>query len=77
MHGYLMKKFREYLVTGGLPEAVNSFLAELNVVKLRRIQRDILNLYKIDCSKYDAEKKLSIRKVYDMIPSLMENKKRG
>lgn len=76
MHGYLMKKFREYLVTGGLPEAVNSFLAELNVVKLRRIQRDILNLYKIDCSKYDAEKKLSIRKVYDMIPSLMENKKK-
>lgn len=76
MHGYLMKKFREYLVTGGLPEAVNSFLTDLNIVRLRRIHRDIHNLYKIDCSKYDAEKKLSIRKVYDMIPSLMENRKK-
>lgn len=75
-HGYMMKKFREYLVTGGLPEAVNSFLSELNVVKLRRIQRDIHNLYAIDCSKYDKDRKLSIRKVYDIIPSLMENRKK-
>ena len=74
-HGYIMKKFREYLITGGLPEAVNSFLADYNVVKLRRIQKDIHDLYKIDCSKYDAEKKLSIRKVYDVLPSLMENRK--
>ncbi len=75
-HAYILKKFREYLVTGGLPEAVNSFIQELNVVKLRRIQKDIHNLYKIDCSKYDTEKKLAIRKVYDIIPSLMENKKK-
>ena len=74
-HGYIMKKFREYLITGGLPEAVKSFLADYNVVKLRRIQKDIHDLYKIDCSKYDAEKKLSIRKVYDVLPSLMENRK--
>lgn len=75
LHNYMMKKFREYLVTGGLPDAVNSFVSELNVIKLRRIHRDIHNLYKIDCSKYDSEKKLTIRKVYDVIPSLMENKK--
>lgn len=75
-HGYMIKLFREYLVTGGLPEAVDCFLSEFNVVKLRRIQRDIHNLYKIDCSKYDREKKLSIRKVYDIIPSLMENRKK-
>lgn len=75
LHNYMMKKFREYLVTGGLPDAVNSFVSELNVIKLRRIHRDIHNLYKIDCSKYDSEKKLTIRKVYDIIPSLMENKK--
>ncbi len=75
-HAYVLKKFREYLVTGGLPEAVNSFVTGLNVVKLRRIQKNIHNLYRIDCSKYDTEKKLAIRKVYDIIPSLMENKKK-
>ncbi len=75
-HAYVLKKFREYLVTGGLPEAVNSFVAGLNVVRLRRIQKNIHDLYRIDCSKYDSEKKLAIRKVYDIIPSLMENKKK-
>ena len=29
-----------------------------------------------DASKYDAEKKLKIRRVYDLIPSNMENKKK-
>lgn len=75
-HAYLLKMFRKYLVTGGLPEAVDNFIKNINVVKLRRIQRDIHELYKIDCSKYDSEKKLVIRKVYDLIPSLMENKKK-
>ena len=76
MHAFMMKKFREYLVTGGLPEAVNSFVSDFNIVKLRRIQKNIHDLYRIDCSKYDTENKLAIRKVYDMIPSLMENKKK-
>lgn len=75
-HAYLLKLFRKYLVTGGLPEAVDNFINNLNVVKLRRIQRDIHELYKIDCSKYDSANKLVIRKVYDLIPSLMENRKK-
>lgn len=75
-HEYILKLFKKYLVTGGLPEAVDNFLKNINVVKLRRIHRDLHNLYKIDCSKYDTEKKLVIRKVYDLIPSLMENKKK-
>lgn len=75
-HAYLLQLFRKYLVTGGLPEAVDNFIKNINVVKLRRIQRDIHELYKIDCSKYDSKKKLVIRKVYDLIPSLMENRKK-
>ena len=40
------------------------------------VQSDIYNLYRIDSSQYDNEHKLSIRKIYDMIPSNMENRKK-
>ena len=46
------------------------------MTQVRKVQRDIHSLYRIDASQYDAEKKLLIRKIYDMIPSYMENKKK-
>lgn len=75
-HENLMRLFRNYLLTGGLPDAVNSFLAEHNMVRLRTIHRDIHAFYAADASKYEKEKKLRIRRIYDMIPSVMENKKK-
>ena len=32
--------------------------------------------YGVDAAKYDAENKLKIRRIYDMIPSNLENKKK-
>ena len=76
MHNYLMQQFRLYLLVGGLPEAINKFLENRNIAQVRKVQREIHNLYRIDASQYDAEKKLVIRKIYDMLPSNMENKKK-
>lgn len=59
-----------------MPEAVNAFLKSRNVVKVRRVQKDIHNLYRIDASQYDDSKKLVIRKIYDVLPSNMENRKK-
>jgi hypothetical protein len=49
-------------------------LQESNIVKVRKIQSDIKEFYAIDARKHDARNKLKIRKIYDMIPSMMENK---
>lgn len=76
MHNYLLQQFKVYLLVGGFPEAVNKFLENRNMMHVRKIHRDIHELYKIDASQYDNEKKLVIRKIYDMIPSNMENKKK-
>lgn len=59
-----------------LPDAINKFVENRNIAQVRDIQRDIHALYRIDASQYDEEKKLVIRKVYDLIPSNMENKKK-
>ena len=76
MHNKMMDLFRKYLLVGGLPDAVNSYLAEKNIQSVREIQSEIHDYYAADASKYDEEKKLKIRRIYDLIPSNMENKKK-
>lgn len=76
MHGKIMELFRKYLLVGGLPGAVNAYLETKNIQTVREVQREIRNYYAIDASKYDRERKLKIRRIYDLIPSNMENKKK-
>ena len=76
LHNYMIQQFKTYLLVGGLPEAINKFLENRNMTQVRKVHRNIHNLYRIDASQYDKEKKLLIRKIYDMIPSNMENKKK-
>lgn len=76
MHEKMMDLFRKYLLVGGLPDAVNSYLSEKNIQAVRDIQSEIHDYYAADASRYDEENKLKIRRVYDLIPSNMENKKK-
>ena len=75
-HNLLLKRFQYYLLVGGLPEAINAYLEDRTMLKVRKVHQDIHNLYRIDSSQYDAEHKLKIRRIYDMIPSNLENKKK-
>ncbi len=76
MHGKMMDYFKRYLLVGGLPAAVNAYLETKNIQTVREIQREIHDYYAADASKYDAERKLKIRLIYDQIPSNLENKKK-
>lgn len=75
-HAILMKRFQYYLLIGGLPEAINNYLKDNNMVRVRQTHKNIHDLYRIDASQYDLEHKLKIRRVYDLIPSNLENKKK-
>lgn len=78
MHDYILDLFRKYLLVGGLPDAVNTYIDTHNIVKVRDVHRSIMEMYRNDASKYEKEavRKLLIRKIYDMIPSQLENKKK-
>lgn len=76
IHGKIMELFRKYLLVGGMPDAVNSYIADKNITLVREIQSEIHEYYGADASKYDTERKLNIRRIYDLIPSNMENKKK-
>ena len=77
-HNHVLDLFHRYLLVGGLPDAVNAYLNTHNIVRVREVQDAIRNLYADDASKYEKEhsKKLLIRRIYEMIPSQMENKKK-
>ena len=77
-HDHIMGLFKRYLLVGGMPDAVNAYLESHNIVKVREVQQSIMALYGVDASKYEADngKNLLIRRIYDMIPSVMENKKK-
>ena len=69
--------FKKYLIVGGLPDAVNTFVEQHNVVAIRKIQEDIHALYGLDASKYEKEHaRLKIQRIYNLIPSNLENRKK-
>jgi predicted AAA+ superfamily ATPase len=78
LHNHLMDLLRRYLLVGGMPDAVNEYLSSHNIVKVREVQEAIRILYGDDASKYekDSGKHLLVKRIYEMIPSQMENKKK-
>lgn len=76
MHNKMMDLFKKYLLVGGMPDAINTYLSEKNIVSVRNIQAEIHEYYASDASKYSLENKLKISRIYDLIPSNMENKKK-
>lgn len=77
-HERLMGLFRRYLLVGGMPDAVNAYLLTHNIAKVREVQESIRELYGEDAAKYerDSGRALLIRRIFSMIPSQMENKKK-
>ncbi|MBQ8955506.1 MAG: ATP-binding protein [Lachnospiraceae bacterium] len=70
VHDKMMLLFRRYLVVGGMPQAVQEYIDTGNISRVGDIQRDIINYYKRDFTKYeDDDSKLMLTAVYDRIPS--------
>jgi predicted AAA+ superfamily ATPase len=68
IHHKLMDLFRLYLIVGGMPAAVQKYLATNNLREVMFEQRAIIRLYKKDISKYDKEHKFRIEEIFDLIP---------
>lgn len=76
MHAKVLDLFKKYLLVGGMPDAVNAFLERTDIVAVREIQEEIHNYYGVDASQYDTANRLKVKRIYDMIPSNLENKRK-
>ena len=78
IHQKLLYMFFVYLIVGGMPDAVKTYIAQKDIREVDKVQRDIVALYKEDFSQYELEdKKLRLKSIYDIIPAELnkQNKK--
>ena len=68
VHTKMMELFRLYLVVGGMPAAVVSYLETSNLQEVAAVQLAILRLYKRDIAQYDRANKLRIEEIFELIP---------
>lgn len=68
LHQQIMQRYRQYLVVGGMPDVVATFLNNEDFGKTIANQKDILNGYRNDISKYAGNEKLLVKSVFDAIP---------
>ena len=78
LHEKLTKILREYYFVGGMPEAVKTYLQTNDANMVRKVQNDILFVYRSDMSKHVSPNEATrISMVWQSIPSQLakENKK--
>lgn len=71
VHRKIMRDFRLYMLVGGMPQAVVSYLETNNFRKVDETKRDILKLYEDDFKKIDATGKITM--LFDAIPSQLNS----
>ena len=73
LHRKAMDLFRQYLIVGGMPQAVNAFVKHNDFDEVDRVKRRILNLYRDDIRKHAKGYEMKVEAIYDEIPSQMKN----
>ena len=76
MHEQLNKYYREYLIVGGMPEVVNTYIRNTDFGKTLRVQRSIVDSYRDDISKYAGTEKARAKVFFDAIPAELSKEKK-
>ncbi|HBD05874.1 MAG TPA: AAA family ATPase [Firmicutes bacterium] len=75
IHNKLMEMFRLYLIIGGMPSAVEKYVETNNIDDVITEHSSIIEQYKLDFTQYEEEnKKLKISRIYEMMPSELNEK---
>ena len=75
-HREAMHYFRQYLIVGGMPQAVAEYAQSRNFIKVDSIKRQILRLYKNDIKKYAGGATARVSAIYDAIPGQLQKKEK-
>lgn len=76
MHKQLNRFYREYLIVGGMPEVVYTYLQDVDFAKTLQVQRSIVNSYRDDIAKYAGSEKAKAKLFFDAIPSELSKEKK-
>ena len=72
MHRKAMTLFRQYLIVGGMPKAVSTYVATHDFAQADAVKRAIINLYRNDIQKYAEGEEARVTSIFDNIPSQLQ-----
>ena len=71
-HRRAMDYFRQYMIVGGMPQAVKKYVETRDFEKVDEIKRDILALYRNDIKKYADNQETKVSAIFDEIPGQLQ-----
>lgn len=75
-HREALQYFRQYLIVGGMPQAVAEYAVSRDFKRVDAIKRQILRLYANDIKKYAGGATARVSAIYDTIPGQLQKKEK-
>lgn len=77
LHRKAMDYFRQYLIVGGMPQAVDTYIKTKDFTRVDQVKRNILELYRADIIKHAQGYEMKVEQIFDDIPAQLQkhNKK--
>lgn len=76
MHEQMSRYYREYLIVGGMPEVVMTYISDADFGKTLKVQRSIVDSYRDDIAKYAGTEKTRAKVFFDAIPAELSKEKK-
>ena len=74
IHRKIMEQFRTYMAVGGMPQAVEAYVAGKSYQQIDRVKREILHLYEGDLRKYDKTTQGRAAAVFRSLPQQLSGR---
>lgn len=72
LHRKAMDYFRQYMIVGGMPQAVERYVETKDFERVARVKRDILELYRADIVKHAQGYEMKVEQIFDDIPAQLQ-----
>lgn len=72
LHRKAMDYFRQYMIVGGMPQAVERYVETKDFERVDRVKRDILELYRADIIKHAQGYEMKVEQIFDDIPAQLQ-----
>ena len=76
LHRKAMRLFREYMLVGGMPQAVSKYVETHDFSKVDNVKRNILRLYRQDISKHGGSDRIRITRIFDNLVGQLSKKEK-
>jgi len=76
LHRKIMNDFRQYMLIGGMPQAVLTYVQHKDFAAVDLVKKEILKTYRSDITKFAAGYKGKVTAIFDALPGQLSKKEK-